>query len=110
MLAGTWGALYGTRETTYPDAARVAVAVSRLRGFAVVGLMERWAASVCLLRAKFGGAVLRNELANVRPGAAAAPAAADDAYAADLADEAVYAAARGIFEADLAAYFGGGID
>ena len=111
MLAGTWDALHGARETTYPDAARVAVAVDRLRNFAVVGLLERWAASVCLLRAKTsGGHVLRNELANVRPGTDPAPAAADDDYAADWADEAVYAAARGIFEADLAAYFGAGVD
>ena len=46
----------------------VRVAISRLRGFAFVGLTDDWASSICLFHLMFGGRCLAAERRNVRPG------------------------------------------
>jgi len=45
----------------------VALALSRLDGFAFVGLTEEWSLSICLFHAMFGGRCLPGELGNARP-------------------------------------------
>ena len=97
------------RGTVTPDdAARAAAIVEK--GFAFVGITEEWDASVCIFHARFGGPpavdaerrVLRATdhgsdgeglYHGVRLG---------DLRGADEADEAVYAAARRVFERDRA--------
>jgi hypothetical protein len=51
-------------------APKVSEAIEMLQdGFVFVGITEKWALSVCLFRAMFGGECQRSDLVNTRPGA-----------------------------------------
>jgi hypothetical protein len=82
--------------------AEVRRAISILRhDFAFVGLTEDYDESVCLFHRKLGGLPAWAEFLNVRPGRGSGPEAYDEAPLAgfvDVADEALYAAAKQIFE------------
>ena len=62
----------GTPQCVDPHSPRyirpnLALALERLKGFAFAGLTDRWADSICLFHARFGGPCLGVEFANIRP-------------------------------------------
>ena len=82
----------------------VQLAISRLNGFALIGLTEEWAFSICQLHALFGGECLPVEFANTRPGkrlnqSVVRGSSSERAWAGfeDVADWKVYDAAVRIF-------------
>ena len=52
---------------THRPPPNMTLARRRVDGFALIGLTERWALSVCLLHVRFGGRCDASELANSRP-------------------------------------------
>jgi len=50
-----------------PTENQTQLAISRLSGFAFIGLTDQWELSVCLFHAMFGGECQSREFANVRP-------------------------------------------
>ena len=99
-------------EGIYPSASERSVAVDRLSAFSFVGLMERWELSVCVARLAFGGHMLPLELHNIRRGGATTDDEADqlraliNARIEDPADEAVYAHAEKLLDAQAARLMG----
>ena len=76
------------------------LALSRLNGFAFIGLTEEWSLSICLLHVMYGGECLAVEFMNTRPssGARASPTIGSSwGGATDTADLAVYAEASARF-------------
>lgn len=88
----------------------VDMAVSRLQGFAFIGLTEEWNLSVCLFHAVFGGDIYQEEVAVTRPGQGPIREAASQEFLASLkdwedrADEEVYAAAAKLFWQQIQKY------
>jgi len=133
MLIGRrCNAPFAALEPLTPNVTQISRAVQLVREtLAFVGLQERWAASICLWHARFGGRLVDAELADMRPtphkgscGNASQPGPLgrwstcnrrddsssvtrpiyDEAKLAgfvDVADEAVYAAAVQRFDADI---------
>lgn len=77
------------------------LAISRLKGFAFIGLTDYWDLSICLWHAMFGGPIFLDELQNVRPGHGQSggkeAALSIIRKFPDAAEEAVFAAAEKIF-------------
>ena len=98
-------------QAMVPD---VDTAIARLDDFAFVGLVSRWAESICLLHAMHGGACHAVEFENARPGNASLAATGSassrvvvgpplaSAATADPYDERLYVAVAARFESDLA--------
>jgi hypothetical protein len=105
---------FSCSEQTKPAAEEVKLAQQRLReGFSFIGLTEEWDLTVCLFHAKFGGQCTVHEFANRRP-TIWRPGQKDangtkwaiaelNGYQ-DPWDEALYATAKGLFQADLSRY------
>jgi len=97
---------FGCHAAVKPD---VEKALSRLLGFAFVGVMELYDLSVCLFHAMYGGRCLPVEFANTRPGAlheAEVPTAAFTAWGGvvDGSDWVIYSAVLQRFFRDLQLY------
>lgn len=102
---GGWPLFGGAPGPPAQLAATAELACARLRRLAFVGLVEHWAASVCLFHAMFGGERRPNELATVRPGRhRAAGGAVQVADCDDAADDRLYACAMALFLQRLARY------
>ena len=112
--AGTWACERRECKRFTPD---LALARERLeRGFAFVGVVERWALSMCLFCRAFGVRCVRNLFANSRPtlsavkggrhAAAKAAAHTPELLAAfdDAADQQIYEWAKARLERELAAH------
>jgi len=65
MLAGQQDGLKVSPADGRPN---IELALSRLDGFAFVGLTDQWALSICLFHVMFGGEFHPTELENMRPG------------------------------------------
>lgn len=105
--AQTTGGITGTDPCAPPavSSEEVALAKARVReGFAFVGLTDLWDMSICLFHAKFGGACLASDVANIHPGPNSSAEPYDPSVLEgfkDEADGAVYDTAYSVFLEDL---------
>lgn len=96
-----------------PTEGELSLAIEMLRAFAFVGLTERWAESICLFHALFGGCCHAAELVNTRPtqwppsseaNVSATASSAETAAFYDPWDGALHAVAQELFSQRLAEF------